>query len=271
MDLAKSIICQQYLIEIFITKLDIQWLYSYFRDNYQSFSVGAISEESYLRGEKRSHISLRMCFIASAVEMFAITTAALQPEATALFSALLGAQIQEFNIPNKHFPDAIVMSIVIPIIHLLNEESAKEMVFQSGWCQGFRYAIGRYTTPTVTNEAANNNKIHVARKNLNRVRTDPRDRKHHSNSVPNQITLRRCQSTMELVTKDNEILRAIRRHSLENPCSGVLISSFSESTKVFDAPKSINWSNERQPSILNQKKHSSQSLSSSITTIYLEN
>ena len=157
-----------------------------------------------------------MCFVASAVEMFAMTTSVL--------SALLGAQIQEFNIPNIHFPDAIVMSIIIPIIHLLNEESAKEMVFQSGWCQGLRYVLGRYTTPTVANDAANNNRIYVSRKNLNRSQIDPRDQKLHSNASPNQITLRRCQSTMELVTKDNEILRAIRRHSLENPCSGVLIS-----------------------------------------------
>ena len=209
-----------------------------------------------------------MCFVASAVEMFAMTTSVL--------SALLGAQIQEFNIPNIHFPDAIVMSIVIPIFYLLNEESAKEMVFQSGWCQGFRYAIGRYTTPAVANHAANNNRIHGARKNLNRVQTDPRDRKLPSNSAPNQITLRRCQSTIELVlqhdlTKDNEIIHAIRRHSLENPCSGVLISSFSESTKAFDAPKPINLSIGRQPSLLNQKIHSSKSLSSSISTIYLEN
>lgn len=209
-----------------------------------------------------------MCFVASAVEMFAMTTSVL--------SALLGAQIQEFNIPNIHFPDAIVMSIVIPIIHLLNEESAKEMVFQSGWCQGLRYAIGRYTNPTVPNDAANNNRIHVARNNLNRVQTDPRDRKLPSNSAPNQTTLRRCESTIELVlqhdlTKDSEILHKIRRHSLENPCSGVLISSCSDSTKVFDAPKSINLSIGRQPSLLNQKKHPSQSLSSSISIIYLEN
>ena len=127
------------------------------------------------------------------------------------------------------------------------------MVFQSGWCQGLRYVLGRYTAPTVPNDAANNNRIRVSRKNLNRSQIDPRDQKLHSNASPNQITLRRCQSTMELVTKDNEILRAIRRHSLENPCSGVLISSFSESTKVFDAPKSINLSIGRQPSLLNQK------------------
>ena len=200
--------------------------------------------------------------------MFAMTTSVL--------SALLGAQIQELNIPNIHFPDAIVMSIVIPIIHLLNDESAKEMVFQSGWCQGLRYAVGRYTTPTRPNNAANNKRIHVARNNLKRLQTDTRDRKLPSNSAPNQTTLRRCESTIELVlqhdlTKDNEILHAIRRHSLENPCSRVLISSFSDSTKVFDAPKSRNWSIGRQPSLLNQKIHSSKSLSSSISTIYLEN
>jgi hypothetical protein len=80
-----------------------------FRDNFHSLSIGAISEESYTRGEKRSLISLQMCFMASMVEMFAM--------ATAILSGILGAQLQELSVPNIHFPDAIVMSVIIPSIH----------------------------------------------------------------------------------------------------------------------------------------------------------
>ena len=46
---------------------------------------------------------------------------------TAILSALLGAQLQDFNIPNIHFPDVIVMSIIIPFIYLLNDDFEKEV------------------------------------------------------------------------------------------------------------------------------------------------
>ena len=63
-----------------------------------------------------------MCFMGCIYEILAMVAA--------LLSALLGSQIQEFNIPNIHFPDAIVMSIVIPFLHLLNQEITKGIIFE---------------------------------------------------------------------------------------------------------------------------------------------
>ena len=121
--------------------------------------VGAVSEASYLRTGKRSLISLQICFVASIVEMMAVVTAIL--------SAVLGAQLQDLKIPNIHFPDVIVMSIIIPFIYLLNDESEKEVIFQSGWYQGFRYVLGIYTPADVANDSSDRNRIPVARLNYN--------------------------------------------------------------------------------------------------------
>ena len=74
-----------------------------------------------------------MCVVASIVEIMAVVTAIL--------SAVLGAQLQDLNIPNIHFPDVIVTSIIIPFIYLLNDDSEKEVIFQSGWYQGFRLSL----------------------------------------------------------------------------------------------------------------------------------
>ena len=97
--------------------------------------------------------------MASIVEIMAVVTAIL--------SAVLGAQLQDFSIPNIHFPDVIVTSIIIPFIYLLNDDSEKEVIFQSGWYQGFRYVLGIYTTPAVANNSSDRNRIPVARLNYN--------------------------------------------------------------------------------------------------------
>ena len=60
----------------------------------------------------------------------------------ALLSALLGSQIQEFKIPNIHFPDVILIFVVIPFVHLVNGEDTKRIIFEQGWIQGIKYVLG---------------------------------------------------------------------------------------------------------------------------------
>ena len=81
--------------------------------------VGAISEDNFVRGERRSLISLQMCFMSWLYELLAVVFA--------LMSSFLGKQIQEFKITNIHFPDVIIM--FIPFIHLLNDEEMKKYNF----------------------------------------------------------------------------------------------------------------------------------------------
>ena len=72
------------------------------------------------------------------LEYIAITSATV--------SVLLGPELYDLKIPNIHFPDAIITSIVIPFIHILNDESSKGIISQHGWIQGIRYTFGIHLT-----------------------------------------------------------------------------------------------------------------------------
>ena len=108
------------------------------RDNLDSFGSGAVSEASFLRGEKRSLVSLQVCYTASLLEYIAIASTAI--------SILLG--LYDINIPNIHFLDAIITSIVIPFIHILNDENTKGIILEHGWIKGISYTLGMYVPPT---------------------------------------------------------------------------------------------------------------------------
>ena len=193
---------------------------------------------------------------------------------TAILSALLGAQLQDFNIPNIHFPDVIVMSIIIPFIYLLNDDFEKEVIFQSGWYQGFRYVLGIYTTPAVANDSSDRNRIPVARLNYNQNLLNflkiPR-----RYSIPRRPdgSISRRKISFEVILqhgfKDtNKIVHADRRHSVGN--AGLDILSFSLSnSKIYNFHQSIELTILRNNSELKQKIRSMQSSHSSISTIYL--
>ena len=66
--------------------------------------------------------------------------------ASATVSVLLGPELYDLKIPNIHFPDAIITSILIPFIHILNDESSKGIISQHGWIQGIRYTFGIHLT-----------------------------------------------------------------------------------------------------------------------------
>ena len=215
-----------------------------------------------------------MCFMASIVEIIAVITAIL--------SAVLGAQLQDFNIPNIHFPYVIVMSVVIPFIYLLNDDSEKEIIFQGGWYQGFRYALGIYTTPNKDNGSSDGNKIHVARLTYNQnlsnflkiSRSYSMPRRPDGSISPRKITSKRCLSAVELRLQlhfgdTNEIVHSNRRHSAGYACPDVLVSSLINST-IHNTHTSIELPFSRNNSQLKKKMHLLKSSSSSIDTLYLD-
>ena len=105
-----------------------------------------------------------MCFLASAVEMLAM--------ATAILSGHLGAHLQDLQVPNIHFPDAIIMSIVIPLLHLLNQETTKGIIFENGWCRGFRHIFNVYVVSKVDESAIKDSENPVGGSNQNAARND---------------------------------------------------------------------------------------------------
>ena len=204
--------------------------------------------------------------MASIVEMMAVVTAIL--------SAVLGAQLQDLKIPNIHFPDVIVMSIIIPFIYLLNDESEKEVIFQRGWYQGFRYVLGIYTAPAVANDSSDRNRIPVARLNYNQnlLNFFKIPQRYSIPRRPDGSISRRKISFDEILQRGfkdtNKIVHADRRHSVGNACLDILSFSLSKS-RIYNSHESIELTFLRNNSELKQKIHSLHSSHSSISTIYL--
>ena len=100
------------------------------RSNEESLARGVVSEQKYYDDKKRSIISLEICCMSWLYEFLAVVSAALTP------------LLHEYGIPNLHMIDAIIMSIVIPLTHLLNDEDTKEIIFEENWYQGIKYLFG---------------------------------------------------------------------------------------------------------------------------------
>ena len=161
--------------------------------------VGAISENNFVRDERRSLISLQMCFMSWLYELLAIVTA--------IMSSVLGAHIQEFKIPNIHFPDVIIMFIVIPFIHLLNDEEIKGIIFEQGWIQGIKYVLGIYTEPSLGKDSTAPRATQNSRDRRNTPQNSFSSQIPKLTSSQRRLIHRRCQSAINTVPKDVLILQ----------------------------------------------------------------
>ena len=110
-------------------------IYFYFRHDDHSFSRGVLSEEQYERGKKRSIISLKLCFIGWLYELTAVASAVLTPF------------IKAIGVPNVYLVDAVIMFVVIPLVHLMNDEGTKAIIYEQNWYQGMRHMLGLYNEP----------------------------------------------------------------------------------------------------------------------------
>ena len=59
----------------------------------------------------------------------------------ALFT-FLAPLLNMLEIGNAHFPDSIMMFVVIPVVYLLNDEDTKTIIAQEGWYDGIRHMMG---------------------------------------------------------------------------------------------------------------------------------
>ena len=78
-------------------------------------------------------ISLKICFMAWLYEFIAVVFTSLSP--------LLRDHGSQF----LHYPDALVMFVIIPFIHLMNHEDIKTIIIEENWIQGMRYMMGTYS------------------------------------------------------------------------------------------------------------------------------
>ena len=229
--------------------------------------VGAISEDNFVRGERRSLISLQICFMSWLYELIAIVST--------IMCSLLGAHIQEFKIPNIHFPDVIIMFIVIPFIHLLNDEEIKGIIFEHGWIQGIKYVLGIYTEPSLGRDRTAPRAIQNSRDR----RTTPQNS--YSSQIPKltssqrRLIHRKCKSAINIVPKavlilQKEQMYLQRKYSLNQD----VFQSSSEHLnikKLSSLRRSLAASSSEKLEHEIQKNTFSQSCHSSLSTIYLDN
>ena len=166
--------------------------------------MGAISEDSFVRGEKRSLISLQMCYMGCMYEILAMVAA--------LLSALLGSQIQEFSIPNIHFPDVILMFVIIPFIHLLNDEDTKGIIFEQGWIQGIKYVLGISKDCEVNENVANSDEAQSTRRNRNMPPRAFSPMAAKLTTSQRLLIFRKCKSSIDMVSKDGILLAKEKMH-----------------------------------------------------------
>ena len=130
----------------------------------------------------------------------------------ALLSALLGSQIQEFSIPNIHFPDVILMFVVIPFIHLLNDEDTKGIIFDQGWIQGIKYVLGISKDCEVNENVANSDEAQSTRRNRNMPPRAFSPMAAKLTTSQRLLIFRKCKSSIDMVSKDGILLAKEKMH-----------------------------------------------------------
>ena len=70
-------------------------------------------------------------------------------EFVAILSGILTPFLHKLGIHNMYYPDAIVMFVVIPFVHLMNDEDTKIIILQRNWYQGLRHMLGMHTNSAV--------------------------------------------------------------------------------------------------------------------------
>ena len=228
--------------------------------------VGAISETNFVRGERRSLISLQMCFMSWLYELLAVVFA--------LMSSFLGKQIQEFKINNIHFPDVIIMFIVIPFIHLLNDEEIKGIIFEQGWIQGIKYVLGIYTEPSLGKDSTAPRATQNSRDRRNTPQNSFSSQIPKLTSSQRRLIHRRCQSAIDKMPKDVLILQkeqmylqrkySLRQDVFQGTSEHLNIKTLSSLRRSLAASSPEKLEHEIQ------KNTSSQSCHSSLSTIYLD-
>ena len=103
------------------------------RSNDESFAKKLLSEASYERGENRRIVSLKMCVISWLLEC------------VGLLSMASITLLHTLGLHNIHYPDCIIMNVIIPIVYLMNDEETKGIIAEESWFQGIRYMMGMYT------------------------------------------------------------------------------------------------------------------------------
>jgi len=199
-------------------------------------------------------------------------------ELISICSAVMRPFLHQFGIHNFHFIDAIVMFVVIPFLHLMNDEDTKAVICEKNWYQGIRHMLGIYKEKVPQNTIRGPPSIADAKNKSSPSHNESLTYVLPTNSSRNRFLTRRCNSASSLVppqtlaaTERNDLLQ--RRYSLRynltkqqsisfhDPITRYLIMSIKSTTvDKTTAISHSNYSHER----------SSKASMTSLQTIYLD-
>ena len=100
------------------------------RNDDDSYARGVLSKDMYASGKKRGVVSFKICMICWLIELLST------------LSFAFWANLRSFGLHNLHYADCITMFVIIPIVHLTNDEETRGIIAERDWCQGFRHMIG---------------------------------------------------------------------------------------------------------------------------------
>ena len=107
----------------------IEIVYTY-RHADDSFVTGVLTAETYAYGKNRTMVSLKLCFMSWLYELFGTLVTVLSPT------------LHSMGIRYYYYVDAIIMFLVIPFCHLMNDDETKATIIERGWYQGVKYMAG---------------------------------------------------------------------------------------------------------------------------------
>ena len=107
------------------------------RSNDEGYANGALSDDIYERGQKRSLVSLKVCMITWAIEVFSSLVFVAIPS----FDSF---QLKYVKIRIFHHIDCIITLIIIPAVYIINDEETRGVIAEEGWYQGFRHILGMH-------------------------------------------------------------------------------------------------------------------------------
>ena len=102
-----------------------------------------LTEETYAYGKSRAMVSLKICFLSWLYELITVVITIVSPTVISL------------GMYHPYYFDTIVMFLVIPFCHLMNDEDTKTVIVQRGWYQGLRH-MGGFQGQVVPQNAGGN-------------------------------------------------------------------------------------------------------------------
>ena len=107
----------------------------------ESYRRGVLSEKNFKRDSNRRMVSLQHCFMGWLMEIMCSIMVTISP------------MLYDLGFLNVYYINVIMSFLIIPVMHLINNEETKGIVSESNWLNGLRHLLGLRRIPTQQNSS----------------------------------------------------------------------------------------------------------------------